>query len=243
MRVERVDPRSARARRASSGAVLDARPRRRRRALVEGPAAVRRRPRRARVGRPRLADHASLIAEPGDLHEDEAAVRLAKAVAGPGPRRSAARTRAGSTSSRRRPASSTSRSRSSSGSTGSTRSRCSRCSTARSSSEGDLVASVKVAPHLVDAGDRRGRRRAIAAFGVAADRVGRRVRRRGASGSSSRSPSGRPPASGSRRASGPRSRGSARRSSRSTTSPDDVDGRRRPRSRGSPAAPTSPTSS
>ena len=114
---------------------------------------------------------------------------------------------------------------SSSASTGSTRSRCSPCSTAQIVERGDLVASVKVAPHVVDGGD-RGRRRAprrrrgrplvwVAPFIAAA---GRR--------SSSRSRCARRRASGSRRASGPRSRASARAITSIVYVDDDPDGGR-----------------
>ncbi len=93
-----------------------------------------------------------LVLEPGELHEDDAAIRLARAVAGAnldvrGPNQSRLDLIAATDGRRQRPGR-----RSWNGSTGSTRSRCSRSSTARSSSAGDLVASVKVAPHVVDAG-------------------------------------------------------------------------------------------
>ena len=92
-----------------------------------------------------------LVLEAGELHEDDAAVRLAE-----GGRRAGLDVRGPNQSRidlvrRARRAWSTSRSPSSSGSTGSTRSRSSPVFDGQVVEKGDLVASVKVAPHVVDA--------------------------------------------------------------------------------------------
>ena len=172
------------------------------------------------------ADHGPavtvLVPEAGELHEDDAALRLATAVAGPGLTvRGPAQSRVdllAAFAGRR----STCASPSSSGSTGSTRSRSSRRSTVRSSSKGDLVASVKVAPHVVDAaivdeGARVARlRRPAARLGRAVHPGPGRGRRQGVA-------AGGRPRRGSRRASGPRSKGSARSWSTSSTSPTTVE--------------------
>ena len=97
-----------------------------------------------------LADPVTvLILEPGDLHEDDAALRAGGGGGRAGNHDRGPPSRAGSTSWRRPTASSTSGSPNWSGSTGSIRSRSSPRSTARSSRPGRLVASVKVAPHVV----------------------------------------------------------------------------------------------
>ena len=117
----------------------------------------------------------------------------------PGPAsRSAARTRAGWTSSRRSPASSTSGSPSWSGSTGSTRSRCSRSSTARSSS---AATSWRASRSRRTSSTPASSRPARGSPASAASRsCGSRRSSPGGSASSSRSRSGRRRASGSRRA-------------------------------------------
>ncbi len=131
-----------------------------------------------------------LVAEPGELHEDEAALRLAQAVAGPGldvrgPNQSRLDLVAAAP--------------------GVVNVRIAELERlnrldplevftvfdGQVVERGDLVASVKVAPHVVEAGDRR-RGRADRRLRQPPDRVGRAVHRRRGSASSSRSPSARP---------------------------------------------------
>ena len=151
MRLERLTP-GRRAARAPRRGGPGPRPVVGRRPLVEGPAADRGRPRRAGAADPSLGvgPVTVLVPEAGDLHEDEAALRLADGGRRAGPDHPRPGPEPGRPPRRRTTASSTSASPSSSGSTGSTRSRSSPASTARSSRAGDLVASVKVAPHVVD---------------------------------------------------------------------------------------------
>ena len=113
--------------------------------------------------------------EAGDLHEDEAALRLAAAVRGPGPRPARPQREPRRPPRRAARACSTSGRARSSCSTGSTRSRCSRRSTGPWCAAGQLVASVKVAPHVVPASIVE-RGVAIAACGPAAAGLGRAVR-------------------------------------------------------------------
>ena len=83
VRVERVTP-GKRAPARLAGSILARDLDGRGRALVQGPAAVGRRPGGARRRRARASRSASSSPRRGELHEDDAALRLAAAVAGPG---------------------------------------------------------------------------------------------------------------------------------------------------------------
>ena len=186
-----------------------------RRALVEGPAADARTTWRRSAAADPGEPVSVLVPDPGELHEDDAAVRLATAVAGSGV-------------TMRGPAESRVDLVAEADGVLNVRvadlERLNRIDPlevftafdGQVVARGDLVASVKIAPHLVDAADRG--RGAGSRASAAARWSGSRRSCRAGSGSSSRNRSAASPASGSRRASTPRSRASARRSSASSTS-------------------------
>ena len=157
-----------------------------------------------------------IVIEPGELHEDDAALRLAAAVAGPNLIQRGPIAEPGRSPGRGRRRRSTSGSPTSSASTGSTRSRSSPPSTARSwRAATSSRASRSPRTSSTPPGSTRAREWRASA---ATRSYGSRRSSRPGSGSSSRSRSGRAHANGSRPACTPRSRASARRSSRSSTS-------------------------